>query len=210
MCVIFDLDGTLADTGPGIMESVRYATEKYGYPELSEELLRSFVGPPLGDSFMRCCGCDREEAEKLTAAYREHYRAGAMLHAEPYEGIFDLLGELCRRGHRTAVATGKPQAFAERVLKHFGFEKYLTEIHGADFEGRLTKADIIRMCIRDGESAVMVGDTEQDARGAAEAGVPFIGVRYGYGNLKEMEKYPCIGMADTAKEILPLLEKQRQ
>ena len=78
LCVIFDLDGTLLDTSPGIMESVRYAAEKLGYPELNAAQLRSFIGPPLTDSFQRCYGCGEDEAWRLTAAYREHYREGAL------------------------------------------------------------------------------------------------------------------------------------
>ena len=97
-CVIFDLDGTLLDTSPGITECVRYAGEKLGYPSLSEEQLLSFIGPPLQDSFMRVYGCDRSQAEALTAAYREQYRKGAILKAKPYDGMETLLAALVQRG----------------------------------------------------------------------------------------------------------------
>ncbi|MBR3243563.1 MAG: HAD hydrolase-like protein [Parasporobacterium sp.] len=202
--IIFDLDGTLLDTSPGIYECARFAGRKLGFPELSEEQLYSFVGPPLKDSFMRAYGCSEEDGQALTDTYREHYREGAVLKAEPYDGIFELLDSLSRMGLDLAVATAKPQIFAEQVLEHFGFSKYMSEICGADLTGKLTKTDIIRKCVGDREASacVMVGDTEHDAKGAYEAGVPFIGVSYGFGNPEKRANYPAIGIAASPLEIL--------
>lgn len=103
--MIFDLDRTLLDTNPGILESFRYASENLGYPELTMEQLLTFIGPPLSDSFIRCYGCDKEEADRLTATYREYYWDGALLNAKPYDGIFELCDELKERELRLAVAT---------------------------------------------------------------------------------------------------------
>ena len=210
-CVIFDLDGTLLDTSPGITESVRYAAEKLGYPALSEDQLLSFIGPPLKDSFMRCYGSGESQAEALTAAYREHYREGALLNAKPYAGIPELLTELERRGIYSAVATSKPQVFSEQILRHFGLDRLFRVIHGADLEGKLKKADLIRLSVADTavsyDQCVMVGDTEHDAKGAKDTGVPFIGVSYGFGNPDEMLRYPCIGFADKPMDVLRILEE---
>ena len=209
-CVIFDLDGTLLDTSPGIIESVKYATEKLGYPPLSQDTLLSFIGPPLQDSFMHCYGCTRAKTEELTDAYREHYRAGALLHATPYDGIFKLLEKLRSAGFITSVATSKPQTFAEQILAHFDF--HFHTIHGVDFAGKLGKADMIRLCIADADAApsecFMIGDTEHDARGAKEAGVPFVGVSYGFGNPEEMKKYPSLGTAETPMHVWRILSRQ--
>lgn len=210
MCVIFDLDGTLLDTSVGIWESIEYAVKKMGYPLLTQEQLRSFIGPPLTDSFMRCYGCDRVEGERLTAAYREHYRGEALLHAEPYAGVFTLCERLRGDGFRLAVATSKPQIFAERILTHFGFGKYLDEIHGADLAGWLSKADLIRLCAGEDRLNFMVGDTEHDARGAWEARVPFIGVRYGFGNIGDMAELPAVGMASTPAEVYQIIQRERR
>ena len=211
-CVIFDLDGTLLDTSPGIMESVRYAAEKLGYPSLSEKQLRSFVGPPLQDSFMRCYGCDRSQADALTAAYREHYPKGPILNARPYEGMETLLAALEQRGLCAAVATGKPQAFSEQILRHFGLERFFRVIHGSDMEGKLKKSDLIRLCAEDVgvpfNQCVMIGDTEHDARGAKDAGVPFIGVSYGFGDRDEMLRCPHIGFADKPMDVLRILDER--
>ena len=209
-CVIFDLDGTLLDTSPGILESVQYATETLGYPELLTEQLLSFIGPPLPDSFIRCYGCDRAEAEHLTAVYREHYREGALLNATPYEGIYALCQELKKHGTRLSVATSKPQFFAQQILTSFGFDRYLDEIHGADFEGKLSKTDLIRLCVGEDAPAecLMVGDTEHDAKGAQAAGVPFLAVSYGFGDLHKMVRYPHIGISDTPLGVLKVLHER--
>lgn len=213
-CAIFDLDGTLLDTSPGIYESVRYAADKLGYPQPSREQLMSFIGPPLKVSFLRCYGCDDVEADRLTAAYREHYREGALLHAVPYEGIFALCEALCDSGVQVAVATSKPQQFSELILRHFGFDRYLAAVHGADLSGKLTKTDLIRACVEDVKAlpaeCVMIGDTEHDSRGAQEAGVPFIAARYGFGCPEEMAKYPSIGVARVPLEILHIIEQQAE
>ena len=206
--VVFDLDGTLLDTSPGILECVRYASERLGYPELPNGQLLTFIGPPLKDSFMRCYGCDEEAAVKLTAAYREHYRKGALLKAIPYDGILHLCETLKEAGIQIAVATSKPQVFSEQILSHFGFDRYLNAINGADLEGHLSKSDLIRHCIGDNApaSCVMVGDTEYDAVGAKETGIPFIFAGYGFGNKEKMLGYPSIGVADKPMDILKILK----
>ena len=213
-CVIFDLDGTLLNTSPGIMESVRYAAEKLGYPPLTEEQLLSFIGPPLKDSFVRCYDCAMPQAEELTAAYREHYREGALLNAKPYDKIRELLTELERRNICSAVATSKPQAFSEQILRHFDLSRFFRVIHGSDLEGKLKKSDLIRLCAEDTgalyNQCVMIGDTEHDARGANDAGVPFIGVSYGFGNRDNMLRYPYIGLADMPMDVLRILDERER
>lgn len=205
--ILFDLDGTLVDTSQGIMECIQYAAEKLGYPELNEKQLRDFIGPPLKDSFMRCYGCDEEEAKRLMTMYRMHYREGALFHAKPYDGIIDLCKQLKNDGMTIGVATSKPQEFAEQILHRFGFDPYLDMIHGADMEGRLKKSDLIRLCMKDAGSqgGIMIGDTEHDAKGAQEAGAQFVAVTYGFGNREEMLSYPRIGVAKTTLEILEII-----
>lgn len=208
--IIFDLDGTLLDTSPGILESVRYAADKMEYPELPLEKLLTFIGPPLTVSFMRYYHCDENEAIKLTAAYREHYREGALLKSEPYNGILDLCRQLKDEGLILSVATSKPQIYSEKILQHFGFDKYISVIHGADMEWKLTKADLIRLCVGENHTSecIMVGDTEYDAKGAQEAGVPFLAVTYGFGDMDKMMSYPNIGVADKPADILEIVRNE--
>ena len=208
-CVVFDLDGTLVDTSPGVIESIKYAAKTLNYPKLSQEQLLSFIGPSLKTSFARCYGCNDSEADRLTDTYRAHYRQGSLLNARPYDGIIELCEELVNAGMLLKVATGKPQGFAEQILRHFGFERYFSVICGADMQGKLSKADLIRSCVKelDLSGCVMVGDTEHDAKGAAEAGISFIGVSYGFGNLKEMLNYPHIGLADNPWDVLQIIRE---
>ncbi|MBP5271088.1 MAG: HAD hydrolase-like protein, partial [Clostridia bacterium] len=146
---IFDLDGTLLDTSPGILESVRYSLGRYGFPEPPLDDLLTFVGPPLVDSYMRVCGCSREDAEKLTAAYREYYPTGPMFNALPYDGIYDILRELKGSGLILSIATSKPTVFSSRVAARFGFDRFMSGLEGADLAGVLSKADLIMACVRD-------------------------------------------------------------
>lgn len=208
-CVVFDLDGTLVDTSPGIFESIKYAAKKLNYPKLSREQLLSFIGPSLKASFTRCYGCNDSDADRLTNIYRAHYREGSLLNARPYDGIIEMCEELVNAGIQLKVATSKPQEFAEQILRHFGFERYFSVICGADMQGKLSKADLIRLCVKefDLSECVMVGDTEHDAKGAAEAGISFIGVSYGFGNLKEMLYYSHIGIAGNPLDVLQIIQE---
>ena len=207
--VLFDLDGTLLDTSEGIVESVRWAAERLGWPALSQSQLLSFIGPPLTVSFRRCYGCDAEQAAALTAAYREHYREGAMFRARPYDGIVSVCETLLQRGCATAVATSKPEVFAKQVLQKFDMDRLFTVIHGADMGGSLSKADVIRLCLEELGAApsecLMVGDTQHDAAGAQELGVPFLGVTYGFGNLSEMHTAPHVALVNAPLEILDVV-----
>ena len=206
-CVVFDLDGTLVDTSPGIIESVKYAVKEFNYPVLTQEQLLSFIGPPLKTSFIRCCGCDDSVAERLTETYRNYYRQGAILNARLYDGIIELLKELYNADIQLTVATSKPQTFAEQIIFHFGLERYLSAIRGADIYGKLTKADLISQCVKDFDlsGCIMVGDTVYDAKGAEETGISFIAVSYGFGNLKEIKACRHVGVAQTPLDLLKML-----
>ncbi len=209
--VIFDLDGTLLNTKEGILESVKYTAGEMGYGELPYETLLTFVGPPIQLSFMRHYGCDRETAQKAANIFRDYYKNTALLLAEPYEGIYDLCRVLKEHGVRMAVATYKREDYALTLLKHFGFDRYCDPIHGADNNNVLKKEDIIRMCQEEmGASnydSVLIGDTDNDAKGAATAGTPFIAVTYGFGfrTKEDAAEYPCAGVAATPMEIAEII-----
>ena len=212
--MIFDLDGTLLDTSAGIVESVRHAVARLGFPALSQKQFLSFIGPPLQDSFRRCCGCTEAEAEALTEEFRVYYSAGAVLNAVPYDGIEALCEALRARGVPLAVATAKPQAFSGPLLRHFGLDRFFAVIRGPALEGGLRKPDLIRLCVEDlgadAEKCVMVGDTEHDAAGAQLAGVPFLAVRYGFGDAEKMLRCPHVGVADTPGDILRILTEREE
>ena len=209
--VIFDLDGTLLDTREGVIESAKYAAKQMGYPELPHETMLSFVGPPIQNSFMNHYGCDQETAQKAANIFRDHYKNTALLLAEPYEGIYDLCELLKENGVRMSVATYKREDYALTLLRHFNFHKYCDPMHGADNNNALKKEDIVRMCQEEmgatKENSVLIGDTDNDAKGAVKADTPFIAVTYGFGFKTEEDvvKYPYIGVAKKPMEIAKII-----
>lgn len=209
--VIFDLDGTLLDTTEGILESAAYAVKQMGFGMLSYNEMLKFVGPPIQNSFMNFYGCDKEEAQKAANIFRKYYVENALYKAKPYEGIYELC-EWCKdNDKKMAVATYKREDYALTILNHFGFDKYCSSMHGADNDNRLTKADIVDMCIRElggkRENTVLIGDTIHDAMGAEQAGIDFIPVMYGFGfaNKEDILTIKKKGVAYTPAEIVDLL-----
>ena len=209
--VLFDLDGTLLDTSEGIKHSVRHTISVMRYKNLSEETILKFVGPPIQNSLMSYCGVDSDEAQRGANVFRDFYKSNALFEATLYDGILELLAELKLKGIKIGVATYKREDYAIDLLKYFGIDKYCDVIHGADNENVLSKADIVEMCIKEiaekREKVVLVGDTEHDAKGAADAGISFIGVTWGFEYIpKEIKtKYPYIGYANKASDIIGFL-----
>ena len=207
--VIFDLDGTLLDTSEGIRKSVGYVIETLGLPKISEEVLRTFIGPPMQKSFERVFKMSEEDGKGAADLFRDRYKDGDVLLATPYDGIFETIEELEKNGIKTAVATYKRQDYAEAILRHFGFDKAVDVICGCDFDGKFTKKDIIKNAMNaigatDPDRVVMVGDSDNDAAGAADLGIPFIGVTYGFGfsGKEDVDAFDNIGCAATCKEIV--------
>lgn len=210
--VLFDLDGTLLNTTEGVLESAIYAAKKLGYEELPYETMLSFVGPPIQNSFMKWYGCDSDKAQEAANVFRSYYKENALFKASLYPGIIDLLLELKNRDVKIGVATYKREDYAISILEHFGIAPFCQTMHGADNFNKLTKADIVNICINELSSnkkdVVLVGDTEHDAKGAEEAGVPFFGVTFGFGfhSPADVNVFPNIGYADKAIDIIKAIE----
>ena len=209
--VIYDLDGTLLDTAPGIIESVKYTINLLGFTPMTDKEMHAFIGPPLSESFQKYCGCNLKEADRAVAIFRDFYQKEALLNAIPYDGIYECFQLLSEAGFRMSVATNKPERFALRLMNHFRFDRYLRAIHGADEDGKLRKADLIRLCIRETggttSTSVVVGDTVSDAKGARETGVSFLAVSYGFGfrTNEDLKELSCIGIADSPRQIAAIL-----
>lgn len=212
--VLFDLDGTLLDTTEGVLESAIYAAKNLGYPELPHETMLTFVGPPIQQSFIKWYGCTAEKAQEAANVFRSYYKENALFKADLYPGIIELLKELKLRGVKIGVATYKREDYAVSILEHFGIAPFCQTMHGADNYNKLTKADIVNICIQELSSlkdgVVLVGDTEHDAKGAIEAGIPFFGVTFGFGfhSPQDVDEYPNVGYADNAKDIIKVIENR--
>ena len=207
--ILFDLDGTLTDSGPGIMNAVRYALNKMGIEETDTARLRSFIGPPLHENFSKLYNMDYDTAWVAVNTFREYYLDKGWMENEPYPGIPELLADLRKAGKTLMVATSKPDATARRVLEHFDLTKYFHRIQGATFQDtHCQKADVIRMVLAEcphGEPVVMVGDRENDCEGAAKNNIPCIGVLYGYGDRPELEEAGAALIAPTVEDLRNLL-----
>lgn len=207
---IFDVDGTLLYTKPGIMACVRKMLKDCNVGELTKEQERFFMGPPIQRSLQDVFGVTPEKAQECAEYFRDMYKTPEYLfQAEPYEGILKLMKDLQDRGIRTAVATYKREDYAIDICKHFGIADFADVVHGSDNFNKLTKADIIKLClsdmgITDNSTAVMLGDSDNDAIGAEGIGCPFIGVTYGFGFTKpeDVMQFPYIGIASHPDEIL--------
>ena len=204
--VIFDLDGTLMDTSSGILMAVKDTIREHGMPELTEEQIKTFIGPPIQWSFEAQYGIGKEEAQRMADTFRDLYSTKHLLGAVPYPGIYDLMQSLKERGIKSAIATYKREDYALRLLKHYHFDDYTDIMYGGDNDGTLKKCDIIQKCIDTAgvenlDEVVMVGDTLHDSNGAKELGVGFIGVSYGFGFHGE-DANGINSMAKNTEEIL--------
>ena len=204
--VIFDLDGTLMDTSSGILGAVRDTIKEHGMPELSEEQIRTFIGPPIQWSFEAQYGISKEQAQRMADTFRSLYSTKHLLGAVPYPGIYDLLKSINDRGLKSAIATYKREDYALSLLEYFHFIDYTDIMFGGDNDGTLKKRDIIRKCIdtagiTDLNEVVMVGDTLHDANGAKELGIGFIGVSFGFGFHGE-DAIGITQMAHSPEEVL--------
>lgn len=206
--VVFDLDGTLMDTSEGMLQAIRYAIKKRGLHELTDEEVKTFIGPPSQRRFAEIYGLTPEDGSAAAEVFRSYYKDNTLLQAKVYPGIYELCTLLRKKGIKTAVATYKREDYALRLLKAFHFDEYMDEMMGADMEGKFNKSDIIRNVLKlvgtdDYNEAVMVGDSNNDAVGAKELGIKFIGVTYGFGfkSKDDVNRFDNIGTAADTKEL---------
>ena len=206
--ILFDLDGTLTDSGEGIINCAQYAFQQMGYPVPPREEMGVFVGPPLWDTFEKF-GIPKERTDEAVQIFRSRYVPIGKFENTPYPGIRELLEALGAEGNLLYVATSKPEITAVEVLEHFDLARYFDRICGADLEKKRNSKDaviayLLNMTGSDAEM-VMVGDTEYDVLGAAAHGIPTIGVSWGYGDVAAMEKAGAKAIANSTEELLEML-----
>lgn len=208
--ILFDLDGTLTDSGEGIIKSSAMVLEKYGLPVPSYEEMRVFVGPPLHETFHKF-GVPKEKCDDAVELYRVRYNTVGLFENFPYPGIRELLEALKAQGHRLFVATSKPEEMSVRILEHFDLAKYFEIIAGATLDrSRLEKSDVIAYLLQQAgsvENCIMIGDTVFDVVGAAAHKIPTVGVAWGYGNVEDMKNAGAMAIAETPEQLLDLLNK---
>lgn len=208
--LLFDLDGTLTDSGPGIMHAAKTALQSFGIDGLSERELRYFVGPPLWESFGKYL--PEEQISAAIDRFREYYRVTGWLENEPYPGVRECLHALKAAGKRMYVATSKLESMARQVLTHFDLMQYFDGVCGgiADDPEAGKKVNVVRRALREAgctefSGAILSGDREYDIYGGHAAGIQTVGVLYGYGSREELEKAGADALAETPEALLALL-----
>ena len=208
--ILFDLDGTLTDSGEGIINCAIPALQHYGLPVPDRETMKEIVGPPLRDSMIKY-GVPVEKVEEAIGIFRARYTTIGKYENHPYAGIIEMLGKLKAQGHKLYIATSKPEPQARDILEHFNLMPFFDEVAGASVdESRASKEEVIAyLKTKAGDVAqpVMVGDTIYDIKGAAIHGIPGIGVSWGYGSVEKMVEAGAIAIADSPEELYELLQK---
>lgn len=212
--ILFDLDGTLTDSGEGITKSVQYALSKFGIDEPDLNNLRKFIGPPLIDSFMKYYYFSQEEAIKARNIFNERYKPIGWMENHPYPGIEEVLKALQAEGKMLGIATSKPADVADKVLSHFGLRDYFPVFCAAPLNGlNGEKAGRIKAAMEEAKSLgceakkpIMVGDTRFDVEGAHQCNIPCIGVTWGFAVEGEFAACDTEYVVDTMEELLDVLK----
>lgn len=192
MHILFDLDGTLVDSRPGIFNCIQYSLEHHQLPVPAAENLLWCIGPPILESFAKLVGPDSPHLfEPAVVKYRERYSEIGIFECEVFPEIIETLEELQRLGHTMHVATSKAEIYAKRIITHFEMDRFFTSVNGSELDGtRANKAELIAHILEQQKIArdevVMIGDREHDIIGAVKNGVPSIGAMWGYGTGKEL------------------------
>jgi len=212
--VLFDLDGTIADSRVGIVRSLQFGFAQCDLPVPSDAEIEAIIGPPFAVALPRF-GLDPETIERVVAAYRSRYRPVGMFEAELYPGMHDLLYRLADAGLTLALATSKPEPFAEKIVEHFDVRRPLAVVAGATFDdSRMHKHDVIAHALAQlpdatPDNTVMVGDRHHDIDGGRMHGLRGIGVTWGFGSRDELDAAGAWRVVDTAEEIELLVSTGR-
>ena len=217
--ILFDLDGTITESAPGIINSACYALEKMGYEVTDKNDLKKFIGPPLNKSMEKYYGMTPEEALKAVAYFREYFSVTGIFENSIYEGFIETLEALKEQGKTLAIATSKPEEYAQRIADKFEFTDYFEEIYGATMDcARVQKEDVIRYALeglgligkeadesRKLDQVLMIGDRSNDILGAKANGLASMGVLYGYGSREELENDGADYIAETTRDVARII-----
>lgn len=209
--LLFDLDGTLTDSGAGIINSVLYALKKFGIEVEDRTQLYAFIGPPLAESFQKFYHFSQEQALQAVCYYREYFSEKGIFENKVISGIDTLLNELNCFGKKLVVATSKPEEYTIKILEHFNLISYFQFVAGATMdETRNTKTAVIAYALEHINAAsksevVMIGDRKHDIEGAKDNEIDSIGILFGYGDRKELEQAGANYIVENVEELRTLL-----
>jgi phosphoglycolate phosphatase len=206
--VLFDLDGTLTDAAPGIVNGMRIVFDRFDIEQPDDATMRTYLGPPLAVTWREFYDFTDEQIVEALAIYREYYHDVGMFENEVFDGIPTLLQQLNDDDITLATATSKPDFSATRIIEHFGLHDHFTFIGAANLEGtRDSKALVIEHTLEQlkataqSHSILMVGDRHHDVHGAKEHGIDTIGVLWGYGDADELTTAGAISLVQSTVEL---------
>ncbi len=209
----FDLDGTICDSGEGVLNGVILALKHFGINVSDKASLGCFMGPPLDYSFKTFYNFTDAEADEALKIYREYYSKTGVTEFTPYDGMKELFEALKEAGKKLFVATSKPVFYANKILQSCDFAKYFDGIYGSEFDGtRSSKIDVLKYAvaqsgITDMDEGVMIGDREYDIIGARTVGLESVGILFGYGSREEFEKSGADHIFEKPREIFDYFVK---
>lgn len=209
--IIFDFDGTLFNSRVGIVGGVKFALDYLNVEHPNDEVLTSFIGPPLFHSFKKHFNFDDDKVLIAVTKLREYYNDKGALESIPYDGIETLLKELRTKNVKIGIATAKPTVYAHKILKHNNWSQYFDSVRGSDLEGELfPKEKTIGEVLEDfnvftKEDAIMIGDTIYDIKGAQEKGIDSIAVNYGFGKTQDIKDVRPTFFVETVTELADIL-----
>lgn len=186
--IIFDLDGTISKSAPGILNAFEFALEKMG-KSYDRENLYKYIGPPLRDSFVKELGEDM--ADEGADFYRDYYFKKGLFETSIYDGVRDLIEDLYKDGYNIYLATSKGEESSKKILDHFGILDYFSYISGSS-NNKNTKKKVIDHLLNENNlkicESIMIGDRSYDIEAANELDIKTIAVTYGYGKVDEFGK----------------------
>jgi phosphoglycolate phosphatase len=215
--LFFDLDGTVADSGTGILAAMNHVLEARHLQPLTSEDLTHFVGPPLSVSFpivFAPRGVPADEMHLFIAEYRENYSATHLPHTPLNPGMGDALFEL-KKTWRLAIVTSKPEPQALIAIQATGMRHYFDIVVGPHDDSEIPKAQLLQRALREmnelhGElppltSCWMIGDRHHDIDAGVEVGTRTAGVLWGFGSREELSSAGATAVVETPQELVAVL-----
>jgi len=209
--IFFDLDGTLTESAPGIISSVRYSLEKFDIKDQTDAQLQRFIGPPLTVSYQDYYNFSLEDAFKAMGFYREYYAVKGIFENALYDGIPEMLKVLKEKGYQLYIATSKPEVYMKKIIAHFGIDSYFADVSGGDLEEKhnekwmivdtLIQRNNLKNAVENGE-VLMIGDRKHDILGARKNNIPTCGVLWGYGSLEEFEEFNADFVSEKVTDLI--------
>lgn len=212
--LLFDFDGTLFDTAPGIYESMQHVCNHYNLP-YGETEFKKMIGPSLKESFTTIFHLPESEVPTAINVYREHYSTIGMFDCNPYEGVFELIEKLRNQEKKILVATSKPEVYAKQILEKKGFLHLFDFVGGADIseQKRCEKIEVVNYVLEENnlsdkkETCLMIGDRKYDINGAHQAGLKALGILWGFGNREEFEEAKADFILETPSQVFDFLQR---